>query len=136
MKTNQKLHQLHLNEWAQRFADQKASGLTVKQWCEDNNFSIHAYNYWKRVLKEEVGNQILPDIVPLVLPEATCDALTASQVQQVYPQPVVSPNTTLHSAIHANCATAVLSINGISVEVSPDIPEDFLCTLTKAVRHA
>ena len=95
MKTNQKLHQLHLNEWAQRFADQKASGLTVKQWCEDNNFSNHAYNYWKRVLKEEVGNQILPDIVPLVLPEATCDALTASQVQQVYPQPVVSPNTTL-----------------------------------------
>ena len=72
MKTNQKIHQLHLNEWAQRFANQKASGLTVKQWCEDNNFTIHAYNYWKRVFKEEVGNQVLPDIVPLVLPEAEC----------------------------------------------------------------
>lgn len=37
MKTNQKLHQLHLNDWTQRFADQKASGLTFKQWCEDNS---------------------------------------------------------------------------------------------------
>lgn len=78
MKTNQKLHQLHLNEWAQRFADQKASGLTVKQWCEDNNFTIHTYNYWKRVLKEEVGDQVLPDIVPLVFPEPACNTLPVS----------------------------------------------------------
>lgn len=136
MKTNQKIHQLHLNEWAQRFADQKASGLTVKQWCKDNNFTIHAYNYWKRVFKEEVGNQVLPDIVPLVLPEAECKTLSVSQVQQSYPHPVFSPNATPHNAIRANCATAVLTINGITVEVSSDVSEEFLCTIIKAVRHA
>mgnify|MGYP003375956943 CR=1 FL=1 len=136
MKANQKLHQLHLNEWAQRFAEQKASGLTIKQWCEDNNFTIHTYNYWKRVLKEEAGNQVLPDIVPLVLPKPACNSLPVSQVQQSYPQPVISPNTTSHSTIRANCATAVLTINGITVEVSSDISEDFLCTIIKAVRHA
>nr|WP_177298318.1 hypothetical protein [uncultured Blautia sp.] len=111
MKTNQKLHQLHLNEWAQRFVDQKASGLTVKQWCEDNNFTIYAYNYWKRVFKEEVGNQVLPDIVPIVLPEAECKTLPVSQVQQSYPHPAFSPNTTSHNAIRANCATAVLTMH-------------------------
>ncbi len=37
MKTTEKLHQIHLNEWASRFSDQKASGPTVKQWCEQNN---------------------------------------------------------------------------------------------------
>ena len=41
MNTKEKLHQLHLNEWAARFSEQKASGLTVRQWCDQNNFSIH-----------------------------------------------------------------------------------------------
>ena len=67
MNAKQKLHQVHLQEWAIRFADQKASGLTVRQWCEQNNLSFHTYNYWKHLLKEEVVDQVLPDIVPLSL---------------------------------------------------------------------
>ena len=35
MNAKQKLHQIRLQEWAGRFAEQKASGLTVRQWCED-----------------------------------------------------------------------------------------------------
>lgn len=60
MNVRQKLHQVHLQEWAVRFADQKASGLTVRQWCEQNNLSFHTYNYWKHLLKEEVVDQALP----------------------------------------------------------------------------
>ena len=66
MNARQKLHQIHLQEWAIRFADQKASGLTVRQWCEQNHLSFHTYNYWKHLLKEEVVDQVLPDIVPLL----------------------------------------------------------------------
>ena len=65
MNAKQKLHQLHLQEWAGRFAEQKASGLTIRQWCEVNHFFFHTYNYWKYLLKEEVVDQILPDIVPI-----------------------------------------------------------------------
>ena len=68
MNARQKLHQIHLQEWTVRFADQKASGLTVRQGCEQNNLSFHTYNYWKHLLKEEVVDQALPDIVPLSVP--------------------------------------------------------------------
>ena len=61
MNAKQKLHQVHLQEWAIRFADQKASGLTVRQWCEQNSLTFHTYNYWKHLLKEEVVDQSLPD---------------------------------------------------------------------------
>ena len=44
MNAKQKPHQTHLKEWASRFSDQKASGLMIKQWCEENHFSIHTYN--------------------------------------------------------------------------------------------
>ena len=65
MTAKQKIHQAYLNEWAARFTDQKVSGLTVRQWCDQNHLSIHKYHYWKHLLKEEVVDQLLPDIVPL-----------------------------------------------------------------------
>ncbi|MBR5316789.1 MAG: hypothetical protein IKU39_02735 [Lachnospiraceae bacterium] len=121
MNTRQKLHQLHLNEWASRFAEQKSSGLTVSQWCDQNNYSIHTYNYWKHILKEKLANQVLPDIVPVMISEPESLNLPAS-VQ-------------IHSTL-ANCtirSTEKLSIDGISIEFDS---EEFLRTIIKAVRYA
>ena len=70
MNARTKIHQLHLNEWITRFSEQKASGLTVKQWCEQKHLSIHAYNYWKHLVKEDLSRQVLPDIVPLAFPNS------------------------------------------------------------------
>ena len=129
MNTKQKLHQLHLNEWASRFSQQKASGLTVRQWCDQNHYSIHTYNYWKHLLKEELASQVLPDIVPLEIPGAP--ALLQSTVP-VSPAATLDPNLT-------NCAirtTATLTINAVSIEVPSDISEEFLRTIIKAVRYA
>ena len=124
MNTRQKLLQIHLNEWATRFADQKASGLTVRQWCDQNNYSVHTYNYWKHILKEELASQVLPDIVPITLPEPTPQML-----------PVADPllSTLANSAIRA---TAKLSVNGISIEFDSTASEEFLRTIIKAARYA
>ena len=46
MNNKQKLHQIKLTQWASRFQEQAASGLTVKAWCAENNVTIHTYNYW------------------------------------------------------------------------------------------
>ena len=127
MNARQKLHQLHLQEWTARFAEQKASGLTVRQWFDQNNYSIHTYNYWKHILKEQVADQLLPDIVPLSLPEA----LPSCSDNSV---PVHTDLT--NRTIRANCSTVKLTVNDIVIEVSIDTPEDFLCRLIKAVRYA
>lgn len=121
MNAQHKLHQLHLNEWASRFSEQKSSGLTIRQWCDQNNVSIHTYNYWKHILKEELASQVLPDIVPLTIPEST-----ASIVSQ---PPSVLTNRSIR-------ATATLTIDHILIQVESDISEDFLRTIIKAVRHA
>lgn len=92
-----------MNEWTTRFSVQKASGLTVKEWCDQNNLSIHTYNYWKHALKEELPSQVLPDIVPIVIPESSAS-----------PAPIVFNDSAL-----TNCAirsTAKLTCNNISIE--------------------
>ena len=86
MNAKQKLHQLHLQEWAGRFAEQKASRLTVRQWCEQNSLSFHTYNYWKHLFKEEVVDQALPDIVPTpvsAVPEYQ-SSLEATEVPEIF----------------------------------------------------
>lgn len=126
MNAGTKIHQLHLNEWITRFSEQKASGLTVKQWCEQKYLSVHVYNYWKHLVKEDLSRQVLPDIVPLAFPnsQSTPD-----------PQDSSTPVFT-NCTIRAIRTTATITINGITITVDSGISEDFLRTLTKAVRHA
>ncbi len=128
MNAKQKLHQAHLQEWASRFTDQKASGLTVKQWCEQNHFSIHTYNYWKHLLKEEIVDQMLPDIVPLPAPTVATSVLPL--------EPDTHDSIRANCAIHSNGSTAMLTVNGISIEIDASVSEEFLRTLIRAVRHA
>ena len=127
MKAKQKLHRAHLQEWAARFADQKASGLTIKQWCEQNHFSIHTYNYWKRLLKEVV-DQMLPDIVPLPTPTVATPVLPL--------EPDTHDSIRANRAIHSNGSTAMLTVNGVSIEIDASVSEEFLRTLIRAVRYA
>jgi hypothetical protein len=34
--------------WEDRLESFKQSGMTAKQWCQDQEISIHQFNYWKR----------------------------------------------------------------------------------------
>lgn len=137
MNAKQKLHQTRLNEWAAKFADQKASGLTVRLWCEQNNVSFHKYNYWKHQLKEKVVDQMMPDIVQLSMPAA----------------PLSSPDNSLSGKSHltgsdpSDCSLRTnrtnysdsnirLCIDGVALELDPSVSEDFLRTLIRAVHYA
>ena len=128
MNAKQKLHQVRLQEWAGRFAEQKASGLTVRQWCEVNHFSFHTYNYWKHLLKEEVVDQTLPDIVPLSIP-AVSDSDSSLEITKL-------PSLRSNRAIRPNHSLVKLGINGLSIEIEDSVPEKFLSKLIKAVRYA
>ena len=126
MNARTKIHQLHLNEWITRFSEQKASGLTVKQWCEQNHLSVHAYNYWKHLVKEYLSRRVLPDIVPLAFPNSQSTPYLQDSNTPVF----------TNCTIRAIRTTATITINGITITVDSGISEDFLHTLIKAVRHA
>ena len=130
MNARQKLHQIHLQEWTVRFADQKASGLTVRQWCEQNKLSFHTYNYWKHLLKEEVVDQSLPNIVPLSLP-----VLSGSDSSSGTTAPAF-PSIRAIRSIRSNNSNVKMLINGVSIEIDTAISEEFLGKLIKAVCHA
>jgi len=48
--------------WKKRIEDQRASGLKVNAWCEENNLSKHAYYYWKKQIT--TMEQKIPEAPP------------------------------------------------------------------------
>ena len=43
-------HNRKLAEWAQRVQSCRESGLSVRQWCDENGLSANTYYYWQRRL--------------------------------------------------------------------------------------
>ena len=136
MNAKQKIHQANLADWAVRFKEQTASGLTVKIWCEKNGYSIHTYNYWKHVLKEKYVDSILPDIVALSVP-ATYDSGSL---------PILSgnstsiPDTALYKSHDSrnsyNHPDIVLSLGDVTLNIFNTTSDELITRVLKAVRNA
>ncbi len=104
--------------------------LSVRQWCEQNSLSFHTYNYWKHLLKEEVVDQSLPDIVPLSLP-----VLSGSDSSSGTTAPAF-PSIRANRSIRSNNSNVKMLINGVSIEIDTAVSEEFLGKLIKTLCHA
>ena len=67
--------------WRQRVIDCRSSGLTVKQWCEDNNVHYKLYCYWQRKVWDAELNSIaqkeqMPDVPQIQFAEINLPAPT------------------------------------------------------------
>ena len=121
MNNKQKLHQIKLTQWASRFQEQAASGLTVKAWCAENNVTIHTYNYWKHKLKLEYVVALTPNLLQ------TCPNNTPVCCQ-------------LHDSLKSHDLhehnTLSITCGDINISVGPTVSEEKLLLLIKAVRYA
>ena len=132
MNAHSKIHQAHLDEWSARFADQAASGLTVRDWCAKHNLSIHKYNYWKHQLKESLADQVLPDIVPVMYSgfasPVSCNSLNSHEsAESRNSSNFLAPNTSAHQISVTVCDVRI-EIASSEISLLPDI--------IKAVRSA
>ncbi len=118
MNTTKQLQQFKLDQWAVLCNEQAKSGLTVKQWCDQNGYTIHTYNYWKHRLKENYVESALHDIVPITPPVPT--ALPDSHKS--------------HDSGITNSISILLGNTTISLDASTS--DEMLCRIITALRHA
>lgn len=60
-------HESLLAMWRQRVIDCRSSGLTVKQWCENNNVHYKLYCYWQhQVWDAEVKTMVRKEQQPKI----------------------------------------------------------------------
>ena len=154
MNTSKLSHQAHLAHWGDVIREQSASGLSIKDWCSENNISKHTYFYWKRKLKEECLDSKLPEIVKLQISTGS-ESSTTPTTSTSPASPVLSvsctscttctSSTTDHvdSLLPAimpsaaeNSAAVIVHIRDVSIEVLPGVSFPLLTEIIKAVRNA
>ncbi len=135
MNAKQKLHQAQLTRWAALIKEQTESGLSIREWCRQNNKSFHAYNYWKHLLKESVVDSVLPDIVPISQP--------LIPTPQTSNQPLLIPSSApsynspdLYKAPPTTLSPISISLGDVRIEIGPNASDDVISSIIKAVRHA
>ena len=135
MNAKQKIHQAKMAKWVALIKEQSESGLTIKQWCEQSGYTLHAYNYWKHILKEAALNNVsLPEIVPLAPPSIVSPAITSPSILTESRLP---NSRDLRESCNAMTASAVsISLGDIHIEIGSNASDDVISGIIKAVRHA
>ena len=98
-------HQIYLSKWASIINECQSSGLTVVDWCDDNNINIKSYYYWLKKVREATLDN-LPKAVVNNLPEPNQDnPITFKKLEVESPLPGFQPAVVIH-------------LNGATVEVT------------------
>lgn len=137
MNATQTLHQATLAKWTAVFQEQKDSGLTIKEWCSQNDVSLHSFYYWKHIAKEEYLKSVMPEIVPLSIPSDPVPSPVA-----VIPAP--APELELYNLANSNNSSPSvsdpvpisISMGDIRIEIGSSAPESLISAIIGALRNA
>ena len=133
MNAKQKIHSTKLAIWNEHFKEQASGDLSVKDYCHQNNLSLYAFYYWKRIAKEDYVDSILPDIVPLSQSSSLVSQVPDSPSRETI-QSVYSESRNLYNSLNSNHTH--ISINDISIDIGPSASDELILSIIKAVRHA
>ena len=132
MESGQKIQQAKPTKWVVLFQEQASSGLTIKDWCSQNDVSIHAYHYWKRIAKETYVNSLITDIVPLPLPKSPFLPDVSSNTQPEHE--LYNLRESCESQTPTSSPVCV-SIVDIHIEIGSKASDEMISHIIKAVRH-
>jgi transposase-like protein len=113
-------HEVRLRHWAEVVREQKASGQSIKVWCETEGIPRHQYFYWQRKLREAACMLAGREMEVAKAPEgwALC----------VAPAEPVSPEA---SSALTSSEQLCIEIGGMRVLVGCNYPEEKLSRLLR-----
>ena len=106
-----------LEKWNEVICAQKASGLTIKEWCEQNGISPNTYYYYLRRIRDTMLESSGPRLVEMELPAADPPAGKSAAQGGFLPRITI----TLRDCVI-----------GIGESASPEL----ISSVLEAVRHA
>ena len=131
MKAKEKVRKANLTQWSTKFQDQASSGLTVKEWCSQNNVSVYAFYYWKRIAKEAYVDSIIPDIVPVA---SSLPAFSETSVDT--PQQLPDSRDLYNFSKSTSHDTITISVGDTRIEIGSSASDEMILALVKAGRYA
>ena len=131
MRVKEKVRKANLTQWSTKFQEQASSGLTVKEWCSQNNVSVYAFYYWKRIAKEAYVDSIIPDIVPVA---SSLPAFSETSVDT--PQQLPDSRDLYNFSKSTSHDSITISVGDTRIEIGSSASDEMILAIVKAVRYA
>ena len=116
--------QARLAEWRAHIQEQKDSGLTIRQWCEQHSCGEGRYYYWLKLVRQHLLDQ-METASPATLVRITPERLPSTS--RPVPQPVES---------HHTPGSIIVRFNNLSIEFSGETAPPQIAELVKLLSHA
>ncbi len=58
MNTRDEVRQMRIREWKKVFEDKASSGLSAKEYCQQNGIGKDQYFYWQKIVRESVLDEM------------------------------------------------------------------------------
>lgn len=72
-----------LSVWAQRIAERRSSGTSVKSWCRENGVSEKTYSYWQKRINTPAREQQAPEFAELHSPHFRSSVVASMEIAGV-----------------------------------------------------
>ena len=119
---------MNVRQWAQDMADQKASGLTRKQWCDSKGIQLSTYDYRckkvRKVLEEELQEK-----------QADSTAIVPADGKAVPEDEPVFAKVSLHAPRHSSSGVNVLLAHA-EISIAPDTPAEHVRMVLEVLARA
>lgn len=124
--------QMKLHKWAQDMAEQKASGLSQKKWCEMKGIGTTTYEYrCRRVRKamEERIHESSCESTALVSADKPAEPVGDSSKEPFFAKINLTPAPEVPSGISVNFRDTLINI-------APDTPDNHVKLILEVIAHA
>lgn len=111
---------VRLRSWKEVFQTRAESGLSVKEWCHDNDIPESRYYYWQKKLRRTAIEAACKEKFVEIHPDNFPTELSADRV--------LSPIS--------NDAVMSIEVNGMHLNINGQVPEDVLATVLRVMRYA
>lgn len=110
--------QMRHRSWMEDYARQQDSGLTVKQWCQENGILPKTFYYRLKVLREEA-----------------CSLMNIEQSKPAAKQEPEFVRVGLPKAAGASSGIRI-KLDSAEISISPDASNDHVRMVLEAIAHA
>ena len=115
--------QARLEEWCTYIQEQKTSGLTIRQWCEQHSCGEGRYYYWLKLVREHLLAQME------TASSATLVRITPERLPSTS-RPVPQPVESYHAL-----GSIIVRFNNLSIELPGETSAPQMAELVKLLSH-
>ena len=109
--------QERLEKWNAAICVQKASGLTIKEWCEQNGINPNTYYYYLRRIRDAMLESSGPRLVEMEFSAADLPAGKSASPDSFLPQ-------------------ITITLRDCAISIGETAPPELISSVLEAVRHA